>query len=317
MVFPTKSSSPKKPPFYYIAHPHEAYREGYNAYLGQANDFTEQFQAWNYYLPMDTVRLIPRLNDYLHALISETKCHPERMRRKSFLQSIDTALGLLHRMEYMNKMGNTIAIGSRHIKPVTYCVIGAGEAPCRMFKFHVYSIYGLIDHYTKRYENPCHCHPICLYHQPKGAEMMKAIREGVSLREPLSPNVVMAAAIHFMADMLEHCGPDVTEFFDLFTNDLTCSPDDVDIGLWQKCRERALFGRGNEPLSKRQIGFHANRPEYQPPPKPMKIRVKITDEGDDLYAGAKTTAFQSIVLGKSQEDYYREYYYRSDGCTVR
>jgi len=312
-MFSTKNSSPqKKPPFYYIAHPHEAFLQGFNAYLGNGNDSNVAFQAFTYFLPMDTIRLVPRINDYFHALIAGRDIHHERMRRKSFLESVDAAIGALHRTDYMNSTGSTIVIGSKHIKPVTWAVIGRDTPSCKMYRFQFYNIYALIDHYTKKYEEPCHCGPVCLYHQPKGREAIEQIiRNSPDRKKVLSQNIVVAAAIHFLADLLEHCGPDVDEYFDLFTNDLTCGPDSVDLDLWLKCRERALFGTNPVPLTppKRQIGFVQGPPP--PPPKPMRIRVVVTEEGvDDLTVGTKTTQFTDIDLSEDDdiERQYREYY---------
>ncbi|MFX9038846.1 hypothetical protein ABTN43_19705, partial [Acinetobacter baumannii] len=81
--------------------------------------------------------------------------------------------------------------------------------------------------------------PICVYHAAGGREEITKIGGNSKI---FTPNAIVAAAVHLMCDMLEHGGPDVTEFFDLYTNDLTCSPDDVDLTLWRKCREAALYG---------------------------------------------------------------------------
>jgi len=310
-MFSTKNSSPqKKPPFYYIAHPHEAYVTGYNAYLGNGHDSNIVFQAYNYYLPMEAVRWVPKLNDYFHHLISSKTLEPGKKRRRSFLESIDTAIAILHRTDYINERGGTIAIGSKYIKPVTWAFVGL-ERSGNMWQHHFYNIYSLIKHYTTRYAEPCHCYPICLYHAFNGREMLDRICKRSSDGAPLSANVVLAAAIHFLADLLQHCGPDATDYFDLFTNDLSCSPETVDIDLWMKAREKALFGATTNEVPKKQIGFHTPYVQGPPPPKPMRIRVQITEEGvDDLAAGLKATPFQSIIVGaEDMERIYRNEYY--------
>ncbi|MGL1358405.1 hypothetical protein ACSTKL_23420, partial [Vibrio parahaemolyticus] len=76
------------------------------------------------------------------------------------------------------------------------------------------------EHYVRRYEHQTHCHPICVYHAAGGREEITKIGGNSKI---FTPNAIVAAAVHLMCDMLEHGGPDVTEFFDLYTNDLTCS----------------------------------------------------------------------------------------------
>ncbi len=307
----------KKAPFYHIAHPFEAYSEGHNTYLGQMYDNREVFEAFNYYLPMEVVKLIPVLNDYFNTLITETNINPERQRRKSVWSSIDTAVGVLHRISHLNSMDEIVYIGSRHLKPVTWAVIGKGTPKIKLYKFLFQSIYSVIESYTRRYKEPCHCHPVCVYHQKPYREMLVKLTDACPNDNPLSANSFLAAAIHFMVDLLEYGGPDCTEFFDLFTNDLTCSPDDVDLILWRKARERALYGNLSVRETPRQrtatagAGTWASPPQLPAPPpkKPTRVKVTITNEGDELFKDAKTTKFQAIVITYPEADLYSEYYY--------
>lgn len=303
-MFSTKNSIPAMPPYWYIAHPYEAYLSGYNAYLGDIGHVSgEKFQAHNYYLPTDAAKLIPRLHDYFQCLITSTNIHQERMRRKSYLSAFDTAVGVLQRIDLINSSGATIMIGSRHICPMAWCVIGP-EPPCQFYQYNFSDVYALIEHYTRPYNEPCHCQAISVYHQCGGRENLRKVSDKAPDSAKLSPNKVMTAAIRFLADLLKYGGPDCTEFFDLYTNDMTIPPTEVDVDLWLQCRDKALFGRGTRPAV--VAAKTSNNPMFvrppavrtaPPPPRPMKIVITITEEGVDdlLTAGVKSTKFLSIM----------------------
>lgn len=302
----------KKAPFYHIAHPYDAYTEGYNTHIGQMHDGRGTYDAYSYYLPMEVVKLIPVLYDYFNTLIVETKIHAERQRRKNHLSAIDIAVSTLDRIDHMNKSDSMVSIGSRHLKPITWAVIGKGTPTCRLYKFQFHSIYSLIDHYARRYTNPCHCHPVCVYHHKPYRDIIGKVIQGSPAGQNLSANAVLAASIHFMADLLEHAGPDCTEFFDLFTNDLTCSPDDVDLPLWRRARDKALYANQTVHETPQQRAAFSSAGTFSPPPpppkKPTRVKVTITNEGDDLTKNAKTTKFQAIVITKPDANYYYYYY---------
>jgi hypothetical protein len=305
----SQNCNPKpKPPFYYIAHPHEAYTRGHTIYLGTANQQNQEYQAYNYFLPMEAARLIPVINDYFHTLIkeSETRLHADRMRRKSFLCSIDTTIATLCRLDFLSKRGLTLSIGSRHLKPVTWAVFGKDEPLMRCYKHWWHHIYALINHYTKRYEGQCHCVPVCLYHGQQGRQMLTELMKGAP-QKGFTANIVMTAAVQFFADIIEHGGPDMEEFFDLFTNDMTTNPDDVDLQIWQRARDQALNGVGTQKFPERKMGFqYPASTSYapQPPPKPMRVKVVITEDKDDTITTpfAKVTKFKAIQPQKAGHD---------------
>lgn len=304
-----------KAPFYHMAHPYKAYTDGYNAYLGNMNAGRETFDAYNYYLPMGAVRLIPRLNDYFQTLINDGPQHPDQQRRRSFLASIDAALSVLCRIKHLNENGDMAVLGSSHLKPITWAVVGKGEPPCRLYKFQFHSLYSMLEHYVRRYDESCHAHPVCVYQQSGasgGRATLEALVAGMKDR-PANVNVFLAGAIHFMVDFLEHAGPDCTDFFDLFTNDLSAGPATVDIALWRKARDKALYADEvvRETPQQRQALYQAGSfvSPPAPPPKPTRVKVTITDEGDDLSKGTKVTKFQAIVITPPHTNYYAEYYY--------
>ena len=315
-MFSQKNCNPKpKSPFYYMVHPHEAYIRGHTIHLGSVHEHNSEFQAYNYYLPMDTARLVPVINDYFHALIKESEArglHPERMRKRSFLCSIDTAIGTLSRLDFLIKQGEPIVIGSTHLRPMTWAIFGTDRPHVQCYKHWFYHAYALIDHYTKRYEEQCHCYPVCLYHGQVGRTALTELMLGSGKKNILSANVVMTAAIHFLADMIEHGGPDVEPFFDLFTNDMGVTPDSVDTQVWLKARDRALNGVGTRKFAEKRIGFPA-KPEQgppPPPPRPLRIKVIVTeDRGDTLTTpNTKVTRFLSITKYDPDEQY------RYGGC---
>jgi hypothetical protein len=203
-------------------------------------------------------------------------------------------------------MNNTFTMGSRHINPITWAVSGSGVSPTRMVRFQWYTVYSLIDYYTCKYEQSCHCIPVSLYQQKNGRENIKVLVDD-SPKHHVNNNVVMAAAISFMYDVIKNVGPDTTEFFDIFTNDLRVDPNKVDIALWLHAREKALnvtsvIKEESVSLKKEEAPFQKS---YQP--RTLNITVKITDKGYDLADGEKITHFQNIKKYSAEGDYWREY----------
>lgn len=299
----------EKTPFYYISHPHEAYLSGYNTLIGKVvNQKQQNLDAYGYYLPLDVIKLIPVINEYFYNLIITGPSDPEKQRRKSYLESIDVSVGILSRIFYLNSIGNQVNIGSRYIKPTTWAVFGEGKACCQIYRYQFYNINSVIEHYVNRYILKTCCHPVCVYY---GLDTCNAINTLSRKSKGFVSNAILAAAIHLMYDMIEHGGPDVNEFFDLYTNDLTCSPDEVNIDLWQKCRSVSLATDSttarHQPSTKPIVSV------YTPPPlpKPTKIKVTITDEGDDLSKGCNVTKFNAIKIFPhySNNTNYSDYYY--------
>ncbi len=296
-------------PIYYMGHPCEAYVKSYNIFLGQMKCDGDVYDAYTYYIPIETVRLIPLINEYFCKLISGGPNVIGRRRRKNHLSSIDEAVNLISRISIMNDMDMQVAVGSQYIKPVTWAIFGKGPTTCRMYKYQFETIESIIDHYVRRYEichqhkqQNHHCHPVCIYHTENGRNALKTISNSVKFSE----SEIIVAGINLMMDMIEHGGPDASEFFDLYTNDSMCSPEEVDVLLWRKCRDAVLYE--DPPLTKPQITTTSYVAVPKLKPRPTKIKITFTDEGDDLSKGCKITKFQEITItvpfNCQQEFYY-------------
>jgi hypothetical protein len=296
--------------FYYISHPYEGYKNGCNLLLGNMHQKQQVFNAYTYYLPLAVTKLLLEINEYFHMLIECGPVAVENQRRKSYLASIDTAIGVFTRIHYLNNMGHQIAVGSKYLKPITWAIFGEGEPIIKQYKYQFYTIDSIIGHYVQRYEEYTNCHPVCVYHAASGRDAVSAI---VDRSKMFTPNAVVAGAIHLMHDMLEHGGPDMTDFFDLYTNDLMCPPDKIEVASWRTCRDKALYGskQTRESTASTTVSTQAKKHTVYVPyqAKPMKIKVTITDEGDDLSSGCTRTNFQSIIITPPNNKYYNQFYY--------
>lgn len=305
MVFSPKSSAPVRNHSYYTVHQYEAYLDGYTNLLGDVTNMDVPMKAYVYFLPQEVAHLIPRLTTYFHNLIEAGPKEKDAQRRKSLWEAVTVAVNMVVRTNYIISHGEngTIAIGSNHIKPVTWAIIGAADSAVKMYSYRFSTLRSLIDHYTKRYENPCHCYPACIYQSENSRSELNAIVGECGKSKPLNMNMVMAASIHYLADLIEHCGPDVTEFFDLFTNDLKCHPDRVDIELWKDCRAKALNFKQPAGKERGTIGF-ASTMTPTPPPKPQKITVKVREEKIVSLNSLSSTCFWNCPKTKNEEEYY-------------
>lgn len=306
-------------PFYYIAHPYEAYKKGYNTFLGEMNDSGQIFDAYTYYLPMEVVKWLPPINEYFNNLILGGPLNCENRRRTSYLESIDTAVEILTRITFLNQMGRQVAVGSRHIdRPITWAVFGIGIPASKMYTHQFYTIDDVIIHYNQFYKNPVECQPICVYHkqekrtqkdnQPRQESKGRtAVNNLCALSTKFSTNSIITAAVHLLVDMITHGGPDTTDFFDLYTNDLTRGPHEVNLDLWKKCRNAIVrivmpYSNYEPPEQTRKLTYVYSPPP--PPAPPKKVKITITDEGDDLSKGVKTTKFQSITIVPPTNNYF-------------
>jgi hypothetical protein len=207
-------------------------------------------------------------------------------------------------------MGNTVSVGSKHLAPVAWAVVGPKPAS-RMFRVQWHEINGLIDHYTRRYEEPCHCLPVTLYQKDSGRTALSDLVKA-STKKVLNNNMLMATAISFLKDVIENGGPDTTELFDLFTNDMRHSPETVDIGIWKRAREKSMFphreSQAAPPIAHQRLGYSKKEQKSAQTCKMLKVSVEITDEGDDITATAKKTKFRNIEKVVAEEHYWQSMY---------
>lgn len=261
---------------FYLSNPYFAFLDGYSNFLGTTEIEKNTFLNYRYFFPVDVLIEYYTINTYFDILISEyaKKIPSKCMRRTNFFGTVDLALGILQRLEMLLSFGNEIMIGSKYLSPVAWAYIGAGSSQTYSNK-KFESIWDIISNYFEPFISPLtDISPLVVYHKKDGLNFLYSLSSPNVKFSHLSISIIISSAILFLSDLLKNCGPDVEEFFDLFTNDLTVSSDMVDIDIWLKVREKAFS------LVTKKI---------------EKIKITIKYAGDNLLENARLFSFAYII----------------------
>jgi len=297
-------------PFYYLSHPHFAYRHGYCPLVGRATHDHIEYEAFTYHLPAEVTRVMLAVNDYFCYLIDHTSIPQPQRRLTSVFQVADLSLSLLRRISLAVESTDSITLRSAdseipymYIGPVHYAKTARRQFP---------DMDTLIRSYIDRHASPCECRPVTLYHRAKFRPVLDRIDQQASRNE------IMAAGVCFLADVLQHASPLSTEVFDLFTNNFRHSPEDINHDLWRAARKRAFtlissFGlgeSGSAATTEKDWDRGRSITGFSYTPKPVKhTHVEITQVAGGLREGAKQILrFDEIEPYNEDEEIYRYYY---------
>lgn len=295
-------------PFYYLSHPHFAYRHGYCPLVGRAVHDHTDYEAFTYHLPAEVTRVMLAVNDYFRHLIDHTPIPQPQRRLNSTYQVADLSLAVLRRISMAVDHSDGVMLKASDSE-IPYMYIGSlhyAKTARRQFP----DMDLLIRSYTDRFTTPCECRPLTLYHRAKFRPILDRIDQQASRNE------IMAAGVCFLADVLQHASPECSEVFDLFTNDFRHGPDDIDHELWQKARKRAFLttpGLSDTVTQAGDLSDWARRNRsitgFPYTPKPVKhTHVEITEVPGGLRDGAtQVLRFDQIERYNEDEEIYRYY----------
>lgn len=293
--------SPGVSPFHYLAHPHEAYRQGYSPLLGEATAGGKVFRAYGYYLPLPIVNRLPPLLQYFQILMDGSSAPRSGRRLLTTHEVPDLALSVLKRVERQVDYGGGVFVGSKEISPIAHLYVGTlHEQKCAIDK------YGSVEDYllqaTAAFQEPCDCRPVTLLH-----EAANPVLGGFPGK---SPNRLMAGAITLLSEIVQHAGPDCEEFFDLFTNDSGVSPDTVDPHLWKRARHQSFTEVRGVTSFRAATGLSNQSPK---PHMPSHFQVRIEEIDGGFAAGQRLTAYNDIKMPVTDDEWkYRQYYHDYD-----
>jgi len=297
---------------YYQKNTKQAFREGFTMRTHYEVIEPECYQVYKYYLPVNASKKITWVKKYFESL-DGLDIENTFKRRKSHVEFAETALLMLTRINWATMKDRYIVAGSEYVSPIAWCVFGRSDyAP--MSKMHFSNIVEIANHY-KNYTHG-NCYPIDI-HFRMGSDWANRIAKRFHKPMLKSPNLWMTVALLLTYDLIHNCGPDCSEFFELFTNDYREHSSDFNLDQWERLRCKILgcspFDINKVPFRPRARIIHREWVE-EPPKKPFKAKTEIAliSESQDLAEGEKTFAtfrpkpVQQVVDTKTLTERYEE-----------
>ncbi len=207
---------------------------------------------------------------HFRILTSDTSLSFESSRYDGWWDYAAVAVRTSYRLETYMGIGGSCQAGSGYLADRPWYSFGPDDTDERAdYKFQQYC--ELLDHYDESIKDNYKTDYDIPYQDDPTILIQMAIRNGVRT------DVMFAASILFLKDLIWHSGPDSDMFFDLFTNDSRDNPDTVDLDAWEQNRCK-LFGRFGAIKSRTSTYSHDYSTGYcYSPPKPVKRTLKKCD----------------------------------------
>lgn len=209
-------------------------------------------------------------------------------RRYSKHEFAETALSLFSRLICYGKQGMDVSIGSAFLSNKPWAVIGGVGQNTRNFKW----FYQFKEFYKELLEGTTFQTELYFRRRSYGtARASTNIYKTLAKDGLVDVNTVMSLSLCLLYDILQNCGPDNEELFDIFSNDLRDDMDTFDLSIWESTRI-LVFG---EFCKNKQ----ANRSNHQP------VKKKITKSEVDielLEGDFSTTPTKIFALNPSTPD---------------
>lgn len=239
----------------------------------------ETYEIHRFYVPDIISERLKFLRKYFNVMDREQIPHRFK-RRKCGLEYAETAVMILARVDQLCNMDVPLAVGSKYLSPEPWATFGeVPDHPC-LLNFRDFDDIG--QYYYKQF---CQSSSSIATYRFRIAPNLV---ESLSIRHKASPHMVMAIASCLLSDILLHAGPDCTEMFDLFTNDLREGPDQIKIDKWLnlRCKIMGRYGQIKDKPYTVKVGQL-----YHPPVKLVsETRIDLITDSDELSAGEKTVA---------------------------
>ena len=283
MVSENMAQQPEpRPNIYYENHPRAAFAQDFVQQFDHVTELSNvKYSGYGVFIPTRIIPMVKRVRRYFEELDK----YPEeasRRRRKNPLEYIETAVNMLYRAHNLCAH-QAIPIGSQHLSPLAWAVIGPNIEG--MFARNYFdNIESLYAHYDNWMNGSCKKQ---LAYFTNGFERVTELSRFYTW----SRNRVIAVALVFLHDLIQHGGPDCDHFYDLYTNDQRCCSVSGCLPDWQRARAKVFVGdKMVTPLPGRRVVVA----EWRPRPMKVETTIEEIDCGDDLSAGELTS---KVVLG--------------------
>lgn len=220
-----------------------------------------------------------------YRILYDSKSLPyEYRRRKNSLEYMDTAATLLGRIENAYASNTVTVAGSQFLQKDDKVWSVFGKCDNLPSENYFDSFNDVIDYYANSTLGKKS--KIQVYFRCKSS--VENYFQLIHKKYSINYNSIASLAILLLKDIIFNCGPDVEDFYDLFTNDKRDDPGSMSIEDWENLRCKML-GRYGEINWRRCPASFYNRCEAINKPKEKFIFKTTLEELDGgLSAGAKT-----------------------------
>ncbi len=288
---------------YYQKHAKEAFHDGFTAKIHNKVEGSEVYEVFKYYLPCHLAKKVKWVRKYFKFQDNQP-IDIMYKRRKHFCEFAETAMMILHRIHFLTSKGHVIVAGSSYICALPWAIFGTAD-PSRMAQHNFEDVNEIARFYHNVLHGPCYPVDLCFRHRDGNPpDLLHRIADKFPKAPKNSPNYWMAVAIALMYDIIHLCGPDTSEFFELFTNDYRENIDNMDIRAWQILRCKML---GVEPPPEFREVWRTDRiPKgaysiIPRKPRKMKTEIKEISNCQDLALGEKVYPL-FIKVNKADDD---------------
>jgi hypothetical protein len=236
----------------------------------------ERYEIFKMWIPNAAEGRLSFIRKYFHVMDRE-KTPRYCRRRKNRVEYADTALKMLARIDCLFDLDVPIAAGSKHLSDKPWAVFGEGITRTNLTFI---DFDALAKHYTGTI---CSGGSRCWEFHFKSS--FNVIEE-LAKKHKQTRSFIFALAIFLLYDLIVHCGPDCRELYDLFTNDMRDTPDNVDIESWEDLRCKVMGRRGqvfDKPFAKCRVG-QLNKPRVR---LETSTKIELLSESDDLENGER------------------------------
>jgi hypothetical protein len=249
----------------------------------------EIYEVHRYWMPHNAGSRLKFLRKFFKLLDKDYIPHNHK-RRKDSSEFADAALIILARLDQLFDLNVPFVAGSAYLSPEPWAMFGKGETDAH---FHFKDMESIFDYYKP-----------AIVRGDNGPEqfhmrLAKNLPTELSDKHRYTPNLVVAVAIYLLYDILINCGPDCTEFADLFSNDRRIS--NVDLNEWSTLRCKLLGVNGRiYPNPHNYVVGQINRPRI-----PLVTTTKIELVGDfdsDISVGERIRILRKTFSDPNIED---------------
>ena len=219
--------APRNPEVDYYKHPALAFRQGQVVKVGKKRHSHAYYWRYHFFLPRTTAPVLRLLKKYFYHLDSEQSVPVDHRIRQTKWECVETAINILAkvRMASLGSSPSSFVMGSDHICPVAWAVIGSEANNPRIGQNRFTSVTDVFERYdslmwaggfnTVAIDRP-------LSHE-KNVDKLRILLNTYQQ----TANYIVAAALFLLHDLVLNGGPDCFDFYEAFSNDKrSCSSAD-------------------------------------------------------------------------------------------
>lgn len=210
---------------HYRHNPEEAWKDGFTSKICSEWIDAEVYDIYQYYMPCKAAKKIRFVKQYFQKLTKQETLWKYR-RRNCWQEFAETAIMILARIDVLIRKDSGIIAGSKMVNAAIPWATFGNYRNSEIFAQNSFeNIPEIFKHYNIYLKGACY--PVTFHFRN-----MENLPQRLGQKFKKTPNFIMAAAIVLLADIIQECGPDCHEFFELYTNDTRESPANIDLDDW-------------------------------------------------------------------------------------